>query len=74
MPRGVKFEMVGRRDKDGTDYYFTTANVPMLVDLSKAVIFVHPWEDANGKFGADLVIKMYVEKGDQKSVNGKKSS
>ena len=61
MSQAIKLEMVGRKDstREANEYYFTRPNLPGLIDLSKCVIFVHPWENDDGTFGAELVIKMY---------------
>ncbi len=59
----LKFEMVGKTDAQDNEYFFTRPNSPCLVDLSKVVIFVHPYEkskEEGGGFAADLVIKNYT--------------
>ncbi len=61
----LKLTAIGKVDTNGNDYYFTRPRLPCLVDLSKVVIFVHPWsegddsDDENSKFGAEIVIKEY---------------
>lgn len=61
VSQGIKLEMIGRKDStpEANDYYFTRPNLPALIDLSKCVIFIHPWENDDGSFGAELVIKPY---------------
>lgn len=70
MSQQIKLEMLGRSDSTKNEYYFTRPNLPIMVDMSKCVIFVHPWQDDDGTFGADMVIKTY-SKPDKK---GSKSS
>jgi hypothetical protein len=53
--------MIGKQDRNGDDYYFTTTNVPSLIDLSNSVIHFYPDEDDNG-FGGELVIRHYDQK------------
>lgn len=55
----IKLKMVGKQDstRDKNDYYFTVPKMPCLVDLSKVVIFVHPFDNEDGTFGAEMVIK-----------------
>lgn len=60
----LRFAMIGRKDKtpppDGPcDYYFTTTNLPAMLDLRNTVFHVFPWENDDGSFGADLVIRQY---------------
>lgn len=59
-----RLPMIGRKDStpppDGPcDYYFTTTNLPALLDLRNTVFHVFPWENDDGSFGADLVIRQY---------------
>lgn len=64
----LKLEAIGKVDRDGNDYYFTTPHLACMVDLSKVVIFVHPWSEdegekgETGRFGADIIIKEYTGK------------
>lgn len=60
MSQGIKLSMVGKLDstESKNEYYFTRPDIPVLVDLSKCVIFIHPWEDGDN-FGAEMVIKKY---------------
>jgi len=57
----LKLDMIGKTDStpNQNEYYFTRPNLPVLVDLSKCVIFVHPYEQEDGSFGAELVVKNY---------------
>lgn len=59
MATSLKISMVGRLDTtaEKAEYYFTVPHLPCLVDLSKVVIFVHPFENSDGTFGAEMVIK-----------------
>jgi hypothetical protein len=59
--QSIKLKLLGRNDStpQKNEYYFTRPNIPCLVDFSKCVIFVHPFEQEDGSFGADLVIKNY---------------
>ena len=61
MVQQLKLELLGRIDAspEKNEYYFTRPNLPLNVDLSKCVIFVHPFEKENGEFGAELIIKNY---------------
>lgn len=64
MSQALKLDMVGRIDstQDQNEYYFTRPNIPASIDLSKCVIFVHPWQKEDGSFGAELVVKTYSKK------------
>ena len=53
----VRLKMVGKTDRNGDEYYLLVARCPMFIDLSQAALLVHPWEDENGKFGAQLTIR-----------------
>lgn len=61
MSQSIKLDLVGRKDStsDQNEYFFTRPNLPASIDLSRCVIFVHPWEKDDGTFGAELVIKSY---------------
>lgn len=70
VSQGLKLSMVGRIDKtrERNEYYFTRPNIPVSVDLSKCVVFVHPWEDKEaGSFGAELVFKEYRPPADKEA-------
>ena len=60
MSQSIKLQAVGREDRNNKIYYFTRPNLPASVDLSQAIIFIHPWEK-DGETGADIVIKQYEE-------------
>lgn len=76
--QSLRLPATWREDRFEHEYFFTRPNLPVLVDLSKCVIFVRPWEepicDENGvpkknadgspqvKRGADIDIKMYTGK------------
>lgn len=60
--KALRIRMTGRQDKNEDDYYFTTTNVPVAVDLSNAVIHFYPDEGENGEFGGELVIRHYDPK------------
>ena len=64
MSQGFKLPMIGKVDSLGNEYYVTRPDLPVLVDLSKVVIFIHTWEDESkgSGFGAELVIKNYTGK------------
>lgn len=66
MGTPIKLDMVGRVGGDDNEYFFTRPNMPCLVDLSKVVIFVHPYEKEGGGYGAELVIKTYEPKRSKK--------
>jgi len=61
----LRIPMIGQVDSKGNEYYMTTCEVPLSVDLSNSVIHVFPSEDPDdpGKFRADLVIRKYDKKG-----------
>lgn len=56
----LRMKAIGKKDRTGNDYYFTRPDLPCLVDLSKIVIFVHPYDNEDGSFEADIVIKEYT--------------
>jgi len=60
--RPIKLNMIGRTDstEDANEYYFARPQQVGLVDLSDVVFFVHPYENDDGTFGAELVIKKYT--------------
>jgi hypothetical protein len=68
MSQGLKLELLGKLDRttEKNEYYFTRPNLPVLVDLSKCVIFVHPYENEDGSFGAEIVFKNYYPPKDKK--------
>jgi hypothetical protein len=58
--RSLRIRFVGRQDRNGDDYYFTTTAVPALIDLSNSVLHFYPDEEENGKdFGGELVVRPY---------------
>lgn len=59
MSQSIKLDMIGKKDRGENEYYLTRPNIPASIDLSKCVVFVHPWEKDDGTFGAELVIKTY---------------
>ena len=68
----LKFDMVGRTDSKGDEYFFTRPNAPCLVDLSKVVIFIHPYDEGD-KSGAELVIKNYTPNSNKRRSTNKSS-
>ena len=61
MSNGLKLNLVGKKDVNGNEYFFTRPRLPISVDLLNCVIFLHTWEDEDdGKFGAELVFKEYT--------------
>jgi len=64
MPQGVSLKAISRIDRNGNVYYFTCPKLPILVDLSRAVVFVHPSPEQDE---ADIVIKPYQRGGDDSS-------
>lgn len=68
MSQELKMEMLGRTDStsDKNEYYFTRPNLPVSVDLSRCVIFFHPFEKDNGEFGGELIIKNYHPPGNNR--------
>lgn len=66
MPASLKLNLLGRKDSDGNEYFFTRPNIPVLVDLSQCVIFVHPIDEEDGSSSAELVVKRYHKPLDKK--------
>lgn len=60
MSQPLKLKMLGKLDSRGDEYFYTRPDLPCMVDLSKVVIFVHPFDDGDGSFGAELVFKEYT--------------
>lgn len=59
--------MIGKKDRLEDDYYFTTTQVPVMVDLSNTVIHFYPDEAEDGEeFGGELVIRHYTKKDNNK--------
>ena len=58
--QALRLEMIGKVDStsDKNEYYFTRPDIPVSIDLSECVIFIHPWEN-DGNFGATMVVKKY---------------
>jgi hypothetical protein len=54
----IRIPFIGRKDKKGFDYYFTRTHIPMLLDLSDAVIHLFPY-DQESSFGLDFVFRKY---------------
>ena len=72
-----KFYMFGKTDRNGDEFYLCAPEVPMFIDLSKAVLQVHPWEDDDGRrFGATLIVKtnQYLEAGGRDDSEGQNTS
>ena len=55
----LRIRMIGKRDRNNDEYYFTTCHSPCLVDLSNCVIHFFPDEEGPDSFGGDLVIRHY---------------
>lgn len=56
----LPIKMVGKKDRNGNDYYTTTTNVPVMIDLSNTVIHFFPFErEDDDAFGGDLVFRHY---------------
>jgi hypothetical protein len=53
----VRLKMAGKTDRNDNDYYLLVARLPMTIDLMNAVILVHPYEDDDGSFGAQMTIR-----------------
>lgn len=53
----VRLKMAGKLDRNNDEYYLLVPRLPMTIDLSKAVLLVHPYEDEDGSFGAQLTIR-----------------
>ena len=66
MQTSLLIRAAGRIDKDQNEYFCAIPRLPCSVDLSEAVIFIRPWEEA-GEFGADIEIKMYTGHGPRKN-------
>lgn len=65
--KAFRIRLIGKRDKFDEDYYFTTTQVPVSVDLSNTVIHFYPDEAENGEeFGGELVIRHYTRKDNNK--------
>lgn len=59
----LKLDLKCKKDRNGDEYYFTTTRVPILIDLSRTVIFVYPMveKDKEGQetYSATMVIKSH---------------
>ena len=54
----IKIGFIGASNESGDDYYFTTARIPAMIDLSNTVLHLFPWEEED-RFGLDMVIRKY---------------
>lgn len=55
-----KQNMLGKVDKNGDEYFVWAPRMPMLVDLSKAVVMVYPYgdpDDEEDRHGAVIMIR-----------------
>lgn len=54
--------LVGRKDRQGRDYYFTTTRVPVSLNLEDAVLHFFPDENPAdpSEFGGNLVLRPYT--------------
>lgn len=55
----LKLDMISRVNPEGKRYYFTTPDLPVMVDLSRVVVFLHPSDDGTT---AELVFKKFNQK------------
>jgi hypothetical protein len=57
----LKIEMSAKTDRYNNVYYYTTCNVPVMIDLSKTVIHVYPGVDPKNpnRQIAELVVREY---------------
>jgi hypothetical protein len=71
--KSLRLRLLGKTDRNGDDYYFTTTHVPVHIDLSNTVIHVYPDEESEEKFGAEMVIRHYDPRSNRQE-EGKPSS
>lgn len=58
--RSLRLRLIGRVDRNGHDYYYTTTHAPVSINLSNSVMLFYPDESEDGtEFGGELVIKHY---------------
>lgn len=57
--KSLRLRLLGKTDRNGDDYYFTTTHVPVMIDLSNTVIHIYPDEESEDKFGAEMVVRHY---------------
>ncbi len=63
MRGSLEFEAISRVDNPGEEYYFTTPNLPVLVDLSSCVIFIRPYfDEERGQKRLQITIKAHDRK------------
>lgn len=60
----LRIHMIGRQDRNGDDFYLATPTIPVLVDLSKALLLFFPAgeEEEGDRFSGELVIKLQRDK------------
>jgi len=54
-----RLRMAGKKDRNGDDYYVLVTKLPANLDLSNTLFILFPFEEDDGQFGADLVIRSY---------------
>lgn len=56
----LRIRLVRKVDANNREYFYTTCNVPITIDLSKTVLHVYPGQDEeSGAFYAELVVRHY---------------
>ncbi len=70
----IIFVAKGTKDVNGDDYYFIVPNLPVLIDLSQAVLFFRPDEDERGNFSLEVKIKRYQRGSSRKRTNQKRTN
>jgi hypothetical protein len=58
----LSIRLIGKKDVNGNDYYTSTTHAPVLVDFSKSVIHVFPYQEDDDKFGAELTFRHYDQR------------